>query len=141
MNNGYNPLRWKCDERGCFNVKQRPKIEIFAECLPGRIAFSDVDATVEVNGFFLFLEFKGGGPRDIPIGQRIYFERLTALHHRIRTVIVCCDAETMDVRAIRTIHKGKLFPWEIVNTAALKRRISDWAQQASKAPKIRRCAA
>ena len=35
---GYNPLRWNCDDRGCYNVKHRPKIEFFAGALPGKIA-------------------------------------------------------------------------------------------------------
>lgn len=128
---GYNPLRWKCDERGCFNIKQRPKIEIFAECLPGRIAFSDVDATVEVNGSFLFLEFKGGEPRDIPTGQRIYFERLTRLSSRITAVVVCCDAETMNASAVRLIALGKTGEWESSSTDDLKARIGKWARRVS----------
>ena len=61
---GYNPLRWNCDDRGCYNVKHRPKIEFFAGALPGKIAMTDVDATTEVNGHFLFLEWKSGDPRD-----------------------------------------------------------------------------
>ena len=41
--NGYNPLRWDCQKQGCFNKKKRPKIEEFAECLPGKISFGDID--------------------------------------------------------------------------------------------------
>ena len=33
---GYNPLRWDCERQGCFNLKRRPKIEVFADCFPGR---------------------------------------------------------------------------------------------------------
>ena len=36
--NGYNPLRWDCERQGCFNLKRRPKIEVFADCFPGRIS-------------------------------------------------------------------------------------------------------
>ena len=44
MSNGYNPMKWDCGTRGCFNAIRRPKIEVFAEVLPGRIAMSDIDA-------------------------------------------------------------------------------------------------
>jgi metallo-beta-lactamase family protein len=56
--NGFNPMRWDCAEQGCFNHKKRPKIELFADCLPGRIAFSDIDAIAEINGNLLLLEWK-----------------------------------------------------------------------------------
>jgi hypothetical protein len=131
--NGYNPLRWQCSESGCYNRVHRPKIEIFAGDLPGRIALTDIDATVEVNGHFLFLEFKSGMPRDIPVGQRIYFERLTALSARIKAIVVCCDAATMVVRACKVFERGGARPWEILTTEDLHRRIRAWAGAALKA--------
>jgi hypothetical protein len=129
---GYNPLRWKCDESGCYNTKHRPKIEMFAECLPGKIAFTDVDASVEVNGSFLFLEFKSGGPREIPMGQRIYFTRLTQLSPKITVVVVCADAETMGVTAACVISKGKMGEWEPLDIGMLKNRIRAWAEKVKK---------
>lgn len=127
---GYNPLRWSCEARGCFNEKQRPKIEIFAECFPGKIAMTDVDATVEVNGHFLFLEFKGGIPRDLPIGQQIYFERLTSLSKNITCVVTWGDAETMKVWAYLAIHGGHIYPRQEVTTDQLKERLRVWVQKA-----------
>lgn len=128
---GYNPMRWRCDERGCYNVKHRPKIEVFAGDLPGKIAFGDVDAVVEVGGRFLFLEFKSGGPRDIPYGQRLLFERLTELSDRITVVVACADAETMETRALCIVHRGKFSPWELTNLDALRGRIRAWAARAA----------
>ena len=52
MTGGYNPMRWDCEKSGCFNVKCRPKIEVFAECFPGRINFGDMDGRVELGGYF-----------------------------------------------------------------------------------------
>lgn len=135
---GFNPLRWDCEDRGCFNVKHRAKIEVFAECLPGRLAFTDIDATAEVNGHFLFLEFKSGGPRDIPTGQRIYFERLTACNDKITAVIVCGDAETMAVKAMCVIHTGKVRQWELIDLPGLKVRIKRWSDKAMGAVKVAR---
>ena len=58
---GFNPMRWDCDTDGCFNVKRRPKIEMFADCFPRRINFGDVDGLVEIGGRFCLLEWKGQG--------------------------------------------------------------------------------
>lgn len=126
---GYNPMRWNCDSRGCYNVKQRPKIEYFAGALPGKIALSDVDATCEVNGHFLFLEWKSGDPREIPTGQRIYAQRLTALSPRITYVIVCGDAETMSVTHVRSARKGVLHDWQECDLEGLFDRIANWASR------------
>ena len=120
---GYNPMRWKCYERGCFNVKKRPKIEIFAECLPGKNAFGDIDASAEINGNFLFLEFKEGEPRALPTGQRIQAVRLTQLSSRIRLVLICANAETMEVSAVATVHRGQISQWEPCTTDQLRDRI------------------
>lgn len=128
---GFNPMRWRCDERGCYNDLQRPRIEVFADCLPRRLAFTDIDATAEVGGHFLFLEFKSGEPRDLPIGQRIYLERLTALHRKITAVVVCGNAKTMDVRAIRVVRDGNIGDWSITSLDGLRSRIRDWADRCS----------
>jgi hypothetical protein len=47
---GYNPLRLDCAAQGCFNLKRRSNIELFADCFPGRISFGDVDGIVEIGG-------------------------------------------------------------------------------------------
>lgn len=127
---GFNPLRWKCAENGCFNEKKRAKIEIFAECFPGRIAMTDIDATVEINGKFLFLEFKDGESFAVPTGQRIYFERLTSLSKAITVIIVHIDIQTMATRAIKVIRKGKVGEWEVTTTEALRQRIRTWSERA-----------
>jgi len=51
-------MRWDCEKQGCFNLKKRPKIELFADCFPGAISFGDVDGRVEYKGRFLELEWK-----------------------------------------------------------------------------------
>jgi hypothetical protein len=125
---GYNPLRWDCEQNGCFNKLRRPKIETFARCLPRRLAFMDVDATTELNGRFLFIEWKSADP-ELGTGQRIYFENLTRLSNRMTAVVVSGNAETMEVRAIQVIKKGKRSEWEIINLEGLKARITAWAMR------------
>lgn len=91
---GYNPLRWDCEKRGCFNRLKRPKIEIFHDCFPGKISFGDVDAVVEINGKGLFLEWKEHKGA-LPIGQRILHERFTK-DGKFTTICVVGNAETME---------------------------------------------
>lgn len=95
---------------------------------------TDVDATAEINGRFLFMEFKSGLPRDIPTGQRIYFQRLTALSKRITCFVVCADAATMECRAYLVIYGGRLYPWRIANAEQLKERVRSWVQWARTPP-------
>lgn len=128
--NGFNPMRHQCDRDGCFNIKHRAKIEAFAPLLPGKCAFGDVDAVAEVKGRFLFLEFKGGPRRDLQTGQRLLFERMTALSDRITVVVVNGDAESMDVRGCLVIHRGQLGKWENCDLDGLKGRIQTWAAKA-----------
>ena len=124
---GANPMRWDCAKQGCFNRVKRPKIEIFADCLPGRIAFSDVDAIVEINGNLLLLEWKDH--QEISRGQRILFERMTRLCPAT-VLVVEGDAETMDVGSIRTIWNGTISIAEPADVELLRRYIRDWADYA-----------
>jgi hypothetical protein len=133
--NGYNPMHWNCEKQGCFNKKKRPKIEMFAECLPGRIAFSDIDAAVEVEGNFLFLEFKDHD--NIPKGQRIFFSRLTRLAPAT-VLVIEADVETMFVSGMIRIFDGKINPQIFINLDDLKQEIKDWSQWALKNSKLKK---
>ena len=101
--NGHNPMRWDCRTQGCFNLKKRPKIEVFADCLPGKIAFTDVDALTEICGNLLFLEWKDH--RELSVGQRVLFERITALCPAT-VLIIEGDAEHMTVSSLCTVRAG-----------------------------------
>lgn len=103
---GYNPLRWDCDETGCFNEKCRPKIELFAKCFSGKNNFSDVDGWCERGGAFCVLEWKGPGGK-VGTGQKISFENFTKLHKKNVVVVVHGNAETMDVEGYEMFVRGK----------------------------------
>ena len=125
--NGCNPMRWDCATQGCFNLKKRPKIERFADCLPGRIAFSDIDAIAEINGNLLLLEWKDH--QNINTGQRVLFERLTQICPAT-VLIVEGDAEHMTVNTVRTVWQGTIMPVEVANLDDLRARIREWSQWA-----------
>jgi hypothetical protein len=122
---GHNPIRWDC-RNGCFNELMRPKIEAFAECFPRNIGMMDIDGTVELNGHFLFLEFKTSG--DLNAGQHYYFTRLTRLP-RVEAWVICCNSAIMDVHAVRLVLNGMVHPWEECDLDGLKQRIREWARR------------
>ena len=74
-------MRWLCDRDGCFNERMRLRLGVYDHCFPGAIGLSDVDGAVELNGYFLLLEWKASAA-PVPTGQRIMFERLTAPDER-----------------------------------------------------------
>ncbi len=126
---GHNPMRWNCLERGCFNLHKRPKIEVFAECFPRSINFSDVDGIVEINGQALLLEWKPG--QDITTGQRIMYSRLTQ-SSPLTVFVVAGDARSMAVQARCVFRHGHQSPWRqctLQGIMGLFRRWAAWADQ------------
>lgn len=127
---GFNPLRWVCEKQGCFNLKRRPKIEVFAECFPRRINFGDVDGIVEINGKALFLEWKGH-EGDIPTGQRIMHERLTC-DGKFTTICIVGNAETMECSSYGLFFNGKWCGYKKGNLETIKNVIKKWVQYAER---------
>jgi len=103
--NGYNPMRWQCSKKGCFNTKRRPKIEHFSECFPGKISFGDVDGIVEINSKALMLEWKSD-TTELSRGQRIMYERLSRTN-QVTVIVLCGDAETMNIQYMGWVFGGK----------------------------------
>ncbi len=132
--NGYNPLRWDCERRGCFNLKRRPKIELFADCFPGRCNFGDVDGIVELRRNALLLEWKSE-ERELPTGQRLLYERLTQ-SGACSVVIVVGDAETMTVEAMSRVHAGFQSPYEPADRDLVKQELTAWSDWALRNPAV-----
>lgn len=125
---GYNPLRWDCNKQGCFNLKRRPKIEVFADCFPRRINFGDVDGIVEINGKALMLEWKSQ-KGNLPIGQKIMYERITGSGD-VTVICVIGNAETMACSEYYFFFKGKRQPSKKANLQDIKERIKKWVMYA-----------
>ncbi|MBI1375824.1 MAG: hypothetical protein GC159_24200 [Phycisphaera sp.] len=130
---GFNPMRWDCAKRGCFNAIKRPKIELLADCLPGRIAFSDVDAIVEVCGNLLLIEWKDH--QRLSTGQRVLFERLTRLCPAT-VLVVEGDAETMAVYSVGGFFRGEAWEAEADDLDGLRRRVEAWRDWALAHPAL-----
>jgi hypothetical protein len=118
-------MRWDCAEKGCFNVKCRPKIEEFADCFPGNIKMGDIDGAVEINAQLLWLEWKGR-PGLLRTGQRIMYENVTRQEGHI-VFVVEGDAETMRIQQFCYFWKGRQHPWILGNLDELKPLIKRWA--------------
>ena len=125
---GHNPMRWDCEGDGCFNIKRRPKIEVFAECFPRKINFGDVDGLVEINGRFCLLEWKGEGG-ELKTGQRITYEAFTRLHGNA-VFLVEGDAEHMTARRYSIFWNGVQGNWVRADLDSLKGSIRGWAKLA-----------
>lgn len=124
-------LRWNCQDKGCFR-NLCPKLGFFDDCFPGRIGMSDVDGIVEIAGRFLLLEWKSEGGF-LHTGQRIMFERLTALSPKLTIIVVSGDPMNMAVHNVVVFHGGNAAPAEVLDADALKARIKQWADRASMA--------
>jgi len=113
-----------CEKDGCFNVKRRPKIEVFADCFPGKISFGDVDGIVEINGRALLLEWKPS-EKSIMDGQRIMYERIT-VGGLLTVLIVVGNAETMEIKKASAFVDCKQAEWVDCDLQKLKGVIKRW---------------
>lgn len=138
MSSGYNPLRWNCEQEGCYNVKQRPKIELFADCFPGKINFGDLDAAiVEINSRALLLEWKGA-PLEIPTGQHLTYRNLSRTGLLV-AVLVAGNAERMQVTHCGLYVGGEFTGWKPASIEFVKRLFRAWTKKAqSLAPVLTR---
>ena len=124
-------MRWDCspDRDGCYRRLGQPDLTVLDECFPGRIAMTDVDGLVEINGQFLFIEWKRRG--DVPAGQRIMFERLTR-HPEFTILVILGDPATMAVERYDVFQGGRRKGWRDCELSELKRHVRAWADRASR---------
>lgn len=131
--NGHNPLRYHCWERdACYVEHMKARIEMFAECFPGKIAFTDIDYRVEINRHFLEMEFKRPG-EILRTGQRIAFQGLTALLPKSYLVLIVEAEPRADiVYNYVAIRNGVVSERRSCDLDGLKQRVSEWAAWAQK---------
>lgn len=126
-------MRWKCSQLGfgCYNDLARPKIEVFAECFPRRICMGDIDGCVELNGYFLIMEWKRYA-KPLAAGQSIMYDRWVRLPGRMFTVLcIAGSAQTMHVTHAMN-YTGPESEWMAHDLDWCKRfmrRWSAWAEE------------
>ena len=121
-------LRWSCERDGCFR-NLCPLLGAFDNCFPGKIGMTDIDGVVEISGRFLFLEWKAKGG-NLTTGQRIMFEQITALSHKVTAIVVCGHPRDMVIETVQVFHGGRSDRPEPCDFDGLKARISSWADRA-----------
>ena len=125
-------LYWNCENgENCYIEEILPNWAIFNESFkPTKIKITDIDGVVERNGWFLFIEVKQN-TKDIPIGQRILFEKLTEISDCITVILLYLHGtgKEMDIREYAMFQKGNMIrDWTPTNTEAIKGVITRWFQ-------------
>jgi hypothetical protein len=129
---GYNPMRYDCKSRGCYNLNLRPKIETFAECFPRKIGMGDVDGIVEIGSKFLLVEWKSDGGL-VTRGQEIMFERLTKDNEQFVVYVVEGNPVTMEIDEYTMYFNSSVQRFcchDHDGLAELKGSFSSWAEWA-----------
>ena len=131
---GFNRMRYDCTLQGCFNIKKRPKIEIFADCFPRRCNFGDVDGLIELGGNGLLLEWKPA-PMELSTGQLKTYRRLT-VGRLLSVIVVAGDAEFMMATHRAGFVNGRWRDWKPATIDDVRRAMSAWAIWAEKNPRL-----
>lgn len=84
-------IRHQCEQDGCYKSRL-PDWGILDGCFPRGIKPSDVDGIVEINGWFLMLEWK---PLNgfLSTGQRLMFQNITANAPKGQALIIFGDKD------------------------------------------------
>ena len=118
--------RWDCEELGCYREKCSPKLTVFEDCFPRKIAMGDIDGCVEIRGKFLFFEWKSKGG-SLLRSQEIMFDVLVKKSPDFTVFIVDGDSRTMEVNRFE-IWNGNTRKKVEGDLSQLKKSIEDWAR-------------
>ena len=124
------PLRWDCKENGCYQERCAPRLEWFSDCFPGRISMGDVDGCVEINGKFLWFEWKSVGGK-LQRSQEIMYQQLMNKGDDFTVFVVSGNSKTMEVNSYEVFHAGQRHYYE-GNIDNLKAKITSWSEWAKK---------
>ena len=120
-------LNYDCKASGCFNLKKRPKWEVFKDCLSRDASISDIDGIVDANGkAFLIFEWKDSDSENLSEGQYRLYTNITKASPIFTAVIIYGNAETMEVRAIYRIRDGGIGEREPMDIKEVRRRLCWW---------------
>ena len=86
---------------------------------------TDIDGVVELDGRFLFLEWKHDGGA-LNSAQKMLFKRLTLLSSDIIVVVLYGDTETAEIHKFQMIYNGSCTEIEEATTQAIVERIRRW---------------
>jgi len=124
------PLRWDCKHNGCYQERCAPRLEWFSDCFPGRISMGDVDGCVEMNGKFLWFEWKSVGGK-LQRSQEIMYEQLMSKGEDFTIFVVSGNSKTMEVYSYEIFYGGFRHQYQ-GDLDSLKAKITSWSEWAKK---------
>jgi len=95
------------------------------DCFGGKIRPTDIDGTVERNGFFLYLEGKSIG-QELPTGQEIYFKNLTYKLGHGTVALILWARIVGDPIMFQMIYEGKVSPIKNCTKEAIRIFCRKW---------------
>lgn len=122
------PIRHECRRHGCYLKRHVVKFDEFKECFRRNICPSDIDWAVDVDGKFLFMDWKHESKPQPEYGQDLLLRRLSRLED-FTVVLVRGDCETMQVTGIKQYINGEPREWEQACIDSLKERVKKWADK------------
>lgn len=123
-------MEWNCRNDGCHLETCRPPIEQLCKKFPRGITPTDIDYLTEMNGNFLFVEWKPR-PLSLKYGQRRALQMLSLLPE-FTVLLVAGQANTLGVTHIADIMNGSIGPWKDSTRQDLERRFKEWADWADR---------
>lgn len=121
-------IRHCCETHGCYVKEQTPDWGFLDSSFSNKIRVGDIDGIVEANGHLLILEWKGF-IGEVPTGQRIMFEKITAINNIIVFVVSGDPVETVPSH-IKVYSNGKLVANEACDKTKLQRYCVGWETKA-----------
>jgi hypothetical protein len=121
-----------CTERNeCWVERHLTRFDWFNHCFPNRMGFMDIDGTIEINGYYLLVEFKAH--RDaLTTGQRLYLEHEDDNHCCL--VAVVPDWRVKRVTEVAFVVRGKLGAWRPCTLEQLCEFFEWWVARAYALP-------
>lgn len=89
---------------------------------------SDIDGVVEINGYFIFMEWKHEGGY-LHKGQEILLQQLTRVSDKIVAYVLYGNSVTMEVTKMTRVYAGKSETYT-ANLEQVKSLFSKWARMA-----------
>lgn len=104
----------------------RRRTERFDDCFPRGISLGDIDSFIEINGHFLFLEWKVAD-QEIRAGQRIALGRLAAALDVIDVWILWTTEDGFITHGMRLgVHRHRV----PVSEEGVRQRLKEWVTKA-----------
>ncbi|MCA9367804.1 hypothetical protein KC887_06120 [Candidatus Kaiserbacteria bacterium] len=106
-------------------------LDKLSDCLPKKLAFTDIDAATECHGHFLIIEMKDPSVYRVPTGQDLFMRRMSGLDDGLVTCVVVFGKPDVPESAI-IYWRGVKYPRFDIDADGLHNLIRRWYAHAKK---------